>query len=599
MTTTWRSAFLGLAFLTLCRGQGTLKTVTGNGMPGFSGDGLPAIGAMISSPIGGLTADSAGNLYIADVGNDRVRKVNSAGIIGTYAGTGKPGTAGNEGQAMSAQLYNLLSTSWPVEGIAVDAAGDLYIADTVNLLVRKVTPDGIIHAFAGGGLGADGSLATKAELFRPTGVAVDTAGNVYIVDATRIRMVNTAGNITTVAGNLTAGYSGDGGQATKAAMEPESMAIDSGGNLYIADFVNGVIRKVNTAGVINTIAGVTTNGLPSSGDGGLAAKAVLQDLHGVAVDQAGNIYVVDAPYLRMIDTSGMITTIGSPYGYGPEGNTVALNLRGGTEALAFDPAGNLYIAEYGYVEELTAAPLAAPVISADGVENGASFLPGIVANSWVTIKGTNLAAQPDDWSHSIVNGALPTLLDGVSVSMGGKPAYIYFISSGQLNVLAPDIPAGPISVTVTAPGGTSAAFAATVDAYGPAFFPWPNNQIVATRQDYSYAVKAGTFAGATTVAAKPGDVLILWATGFGPTTPAAPDGVEVPSDQTYATSTLPTVMIDNLPATVYGAALASGSVGLYQVAIQVPSTLADGDWPIQASIGGTLSPAGTILSVHQ
>ncbi len=257
-----------------------------------------------------------------------------------------------------------------------------------------------------------------------------------------------------------------------------------------------------------------------------------------------------------------------------------------------------------YIYDLVVAPQAqsappptAPAISS--VVNGASFQPGVTANSWVTIKGTNLAAQTDDWSHSIVNGVLPALLGGVSVSMGGKPAYIYYISSGQLNVLAPDLPAGPISVTVTAPGGTSTAFASTVSAYGPAFFPWPNNQVVATRQDYSWAVKAGTFAGATTVAAKPGDVLILWGTGFGPATPAAPDGVEVPSDQTYATSTLPAITIDNIPATVYGAALASGSVGLYQVAIQVPSTLPDGDWPIQAMIGGVASPAGTILTVQQ
>jgi len=265
MTITSRSAFLGLAFLTLCRGQGALKTVAGNGMVGFSGDGQPAVSAMVSSPIGGLAADSAGNLYIADIGNDRVRKVNGAGIIGTYAGSGKPGIAGDGGPAMSAQLYNLLSVSRAVEGIAVDAAGDLYITDTVNLRVRKVTPDGNINAFAGGGLlSGDGGLATKAELFNPTSVAVDPAGNVYIVDATRIRMVNTAGIITTVAGNGNAGYSGDGGLATKAAMEPESMAVDSGGNLYIADFVNGVIRKVNTAGIITTIAGVTTNGLPSS-----------------------------------------------------------------------------------------------------------------------------------------------------------------------------------------------------------------------------------------------------------------------------------------------------------------------------------------------
>jgi uncharacterized protein (TIGR03437 family) len=182
--------------------------------------------------------------------------------------------------------------------------------------------------------------------------------------------------------------------------------------------------------------------------------------------------------------------------------------------------------------------------------------------------------------------------------MGGKAAYIYYISPGQLNVLAPNVPGGPIAVTVTTGGGTSAAFASTASADGPAFFVWPGNQVVATRTDYSYAVKAGTFAGASTVAAKPGDVIVLWATGFGPTNPAAPTGVAVPSDKAYATSSMPSITIDNMSATVYGAALAPGSVGLYQIAIQVPPSLADGDWPIQALIGGILSPAGTILSVH-
>src|SRR6185437_13941489 len=255
---------------------------------------------------------------------------------------------------------------------------------------------------------------------------------------------------------------------------------------------------------------------------------------------------------------------------------------------------------YGFaaVSSKTVAP-AGPAISANGVVSGASFQPGVAANSWVTIKGTNLAPQTDDWSHSIVNGALPTSLDGVSVTMGGKPAYVYFISPGQLNVLAPDVPAGPLTVTEKTAGGTSAAFATTANAYGPAFFTWPNNQVVATRQDYSYAVKAGTFAGATTVPAKPGDVIILWGTGFGPTIPAAPSGVSVPASGGYSTASAPTVTVNGIAATVYGGALAPGSAGLYQIAIQVPSNLGDGDWPIQATIGGTQSPAGTILSVHQ
>jgi len=232
------------------------------------------------------------------------------------------------------------------------------------------------------------------------------------------------------------------------------------------------------------------------------------------------------------------------------------------------------------------------------VVNAASLQPGIVPNSWVTIFGTNLASKTDNWNNSIVNGQLPISLDGVSVTIGGKPSYVYFISPGQINVLAPDISPGPVSVTVTTSSGTSATFMATVSQYAPAFFDWPNNQPVATRQDYSYAVKAGTFAGATTVPAKPGDVLILWSTGFGPTNPAAPVGVAVPSDKAYATSSTPTVTINNNPVKVYGAALASGAAGLYQIAIQVPTTLGDGDWPIQATIGGVQSPAGVLLTVH-
>jgi uncharacterized protein (TIGR03437 family) len=153
-------------------------------------------------------------------------------------------------------------------------------------------------------------------------------------------------------------------------------------------------------------------------------------------------------------------------------------------------------------------------------------------------------------------------------------------------------------VTVTTAGGTSAAFAVTANAYGPAFFLWPNNQVVATRQDFSYAAKAGTFAGATTVPAKPGDVIILWATGFGPTMPPAPLGASVPAGGGYSTASAPVVTVNSIPATVYGAALAPGSAGLYQIAIQVPAALADGDWPIQATIGNIASPAGTILSVH-
>jgi uncharacterized protein (TIGR03437 family) len=244
------------------------------------------------------------------------------------------------------------------------------------------------------------------------------------------------------------------------------------------------------------------------------------------------------------------------------------------------------------------APPPPPDISTNGIVNGASFAPGVVPNSWVTILGTNLAAKTDDWSNSIVNGQFPISLDGVSVTIGGKPAYVYFVSPGQINVLAPDVGFGSLEATVTTPGGTTGAFTVTSDQYGPAFFLWPNNQPVATRQDFSLAVKNGTFAGTTTVAAKPGDVIILWGTGFGPTNPVAPAGEGVPSDTTYSTTALPSVTINDISAKVFGAALAPGFGGLYQIAIQVPNSIPSGDWPIQATIGGVESPTGTVISIQ-
>jgi uncharacterized protein (TIGR03437 family) len=186
----------------------------------------------------------------------------------------------------------------------------------------------------------------------------------------------------------------------------------------------------------------------------------------------------------------------------------------------------------------------------------------------------------------------------VSVTIGGKPAYVYYISANQINFLVPDVPAGPQPVVVTNGTVSSQPFTVQVSQYSPAFFQWPGNQAVATRQDFTWAVKNGTFSSTTTVAAKPGEVIILWGTGLGPTSPPAPLGVQIPGDQPYSTPP-PTVTINNVSATVYGAALAPGDAGLYQVAFQVPTSLTSGDWPITVTIGGAPSQAGVILSVKQ
>lgn len=243
----------------------------------------------------------------------------------------------------------------------------------------------------------------------------------------------------------------------------------------------------------------------------------------------------------------------------------------------------------------------APSITPGGVVNGASFQPGIVPGSWFTITGANFApsSTQDTWANSIVNGNLPTSLDCVSVSVGGKPGYVYYVSAAQLNVLAPDAGTGPVPVTVTTPGGTSSAETASSQQVAPAFFLWGGKYAVASRNaDGTYVGPATLFPGLTTPA-KPGDIILLWGTGFGPTNPAAPAGVQTPSGQIYSTASPVTVTVGGINATVYGSALSPGFAGLYQVAIQVPPSAPDGDLPVAAAIDGASSPGNVFLTVQQ
>jgi uncharacterized protein (TIGR03437 family) len=239
---------------------------------------------------------------------------------------------------------------------------------------------------------------------------------------------------------------------------------------------------------------------------------------------------------------------------------------------------------------------ALPTITA--VVNGASFQYGIVPGSWITILGTDLSSTTDTWANAIVNGNLPTGLDGVGVSVGGLPAYIDYISPTQINAIAPNVGTGTAPVTVTNSSVTSLAVAAVSQTAQPAFFQW-GNYAVATRQDYSLAVKNGAISGVTTVPAKPGDVIILWGTGFGPTSPAAPVGAEAPLSPTYYTANQVTVTVGSAAATVYGVALAPGYAGLYQVAIQIPTSLANGDYPVVATVSGQGSPSTTLITVQK
>ena len=719
MTHPMKFALIFILAALVCRAQGIITTVAGNGTNAYAGDGGPA--AIASMHPNGVTVDAAGNIYIADLSKSVIRKVTTDGIINTVAGFAGEKTAfsGDGGLATSASIY--ISSNH--DGLAVDGAGNLYIADDGHHRIRKVDTNGIVTTVAGNGkqnYSGDGVAATSTSLYRPSGVAVDKAGNIYIADTNnaRIRKVDGNGIITTVAGNGGFGYAGDGGLATAATLfSPMDVALDAAGNIYIADQDANVIRKVDVVtGIITTVAG-NGNAQGPTGDGGRATNAIVYGPYGVAVDGAGNIYIAEynAHSVRKVDPLGTITTavgaISTSAGLGDGGPPTSAQVV--PAGLAVDSSGNYYIADEGHNRirkvtlgahvpgilasvpslyfsattgsntpaqntpdpqiitvyttgsvplgfsvsastssggdwlkvtspggatpvELTVTansqpsaatysgqivltptapnrptvtipvtylitntPPARPVISS--VVNAAGYQNSVAPNTFASILGTNLASTRDDWNSAITNAQLPSSLDGVTVTFDGIPGYVSYVSPTQINVLVPNIHSQTLTSVVVSNSGAKVAnvFNTPASQYSPAFFPWPNNQVVASHQDYTYAVKIGTFSTLSTVAAKPGEIIILWTNGLGASTPAAPLGYATPSDQTYSTSTAPTVTVGGIAATVYGAALAPGFGGLYQIAIQVPPSLGNGDWPVVASIGGFQSPTGIVITVQQ
>jgi hypothetical protein len=285
--------------------SGNIFTIAGNGTYGYSGDGGPATSAEINSPWE-VAVDTIGNIYIADYSNNRIRKVDASGIISTIAGNGAFGYSGDGGPATSAQLANPAS-------IVIDKSGNMYIADLGNYRIREINSAGIISTIAGNGIqsyAGDGGAATAAELYWPNGVTIDTAGNVFIADygIGRIRKINKSGIISNFAGNGTLGFKGDGGAATSAELAAlGSISTDISGEVYIADYGNQRIRKVDLKGVISTIVG--TGKMGYSGDGGPATLAELNEPQDVAVDYIGNVYIADygnGRIRKLILTTGLI-----------------------------------------------------------------------------------------------------------------------------------------------------------------------------------------------------------------------------------------------------------------------------------------------------
>jgi hypothetical protein len=325
-----------------------ISTVAGNGTQGFSGDGGPATNAELNNPRD-MVIDANGNLFIADNAASRIRKVDTNGIITTVAGNGNQNYLGDGGAATNACLAP--------NDLTVDSTGNLIIADIDFSRIRKIDTNGIITTVAGNGTAnsfgnysGDGSAATNASLNGPTGVVLDSSGNLYIADSNnhRVRKVNTNGIITTVAGNGSFSYSGDGGAATNASFGiPSGVAMDTYGNLFIADVAYNIIRKVGTNGVVTTVAG---NGSGAySGDGGPATNASLSGIYSVAVDGYGNIFIPDYGNnrIRKVDKLGIITTLAGDGEQGPfgDGGIATLAQFNQPVSVRLDSYGNLLIAD--------------------------------------------------------------------------------------------------------------------------------------------------------------------------------------------------------------------------------------------------------------
>lgn len=363
---------------TLATNNGIITTVAGNGPPTYNGsvgNGRKATNAPLLGP-SDIALDAAGNIFIADSFNNLVRKVDTNGIITSVAGnttlvTGNLGSYSGDGGLATYATLNIPN------GIALDNIGNLYIADSDNNRIREVATNGFITTIAGNGTNGysgDGGAATNASLSLPNCLTIDLAGNLLISDSgnNRIRKIDTTGIITTIAGTVTNGYSGDGGPATNARLNfPKKTAFDAAGNLFIADVDNNRIRKIDTNGIITTVAGNGRKGY--SGDNTNATKASLTSPESVIVDNSGNLYIADTGTnrIRKVDANGIITTIagnGNP-AFWNDGALATSGELNWPNSLKLDSNGNLLICDYGNERIRKVTPFQFPTLTLNNVFN--------------------------------------------------------------------------------------------------------------------------------------------------------------------------------------------------------------------------------------
>jgi uncharacterized protein (TIGR03437 family) len=574
---------------------GTISTFAGNGTMSYSGDGGAAIQAQLNTPQG-VAADAAGNLYIADTLNNVVRKVSPNGTIANFAGKGgSAGNSGDGGAATGAQLNG-------PQGLAVDASGNLFIADTLNAKVRKVSTSGVITTVAGSGtpgFGGDGGAAASAQLNLPVGVAVDAAGNVYIADFgnSLVRKVSASGAISTVAGNRSFGYSGDGGPAVNAQLDgPQGVAVDAAGDLFIADTGNNLIREVTPGGLIATVAG---NGLAGySGDGGPATSAQVGSPVGVAVDAAGDIYIVDnSNCVRQVYPNGLIATIAGngSLGYSGDGGLATQAQLNAPLAIALGTNGNLYVADTSN-NAVRLLQYAGNSLAISTVTNAASNLIGPVApGEVVVIYGSGLGpAAVAQYQLDPTTGLVDTNLAGTSVIFGGTPAPVLYTSATQVEVVTPfSMTGSAVQVFVEYQGQTSAALTLPVSAVAPALFTTDGSgkgQAAASNQD-------GTVNGSAHPA-KVGSYISLALTGAGQTNPAGVDGLPGAAPLPVPAASVAVTIGGQAAAVEFAGQAPNAVAGVMQINAQIPAgTQAGNAVPVVVEVGSASTQPGVTIAV--
>jgi uncharacterized protein (TIGR03437 family) len=540
--------------------DGRIQTVAGDTQPYALGDGCDATAAPLSQPAA-VALDSSGNLYVAEMGAHRIRQVSLSGQIATVAGMGVAGDTGDGGPAVNAQLNS-------PSGVTVDAFGNVIVADMGNQRVRQITPLGLINTIVG----------TPAALQAPQGVCADHAGIFYVVDSANHRVLRAGPGtaaVVTVAGNGSAGQGGDGGIALQGQLnQPAACAVDTAGNLFIADTLNNRIRLVTPAGAISTVAGNGAGGF--AGDGQPATHAMLNAPAGVAVTDSGDIFIADSGNnrVRLVTADGVIATVA--------GADTPLN---DPRGLALDGSGDVYFAETGsnlvrrLKLEVGVPPAAITALAAISIVNSMSLLPGPVApGEVVTIFGTGLGPSSGVAGVVDASGQLASVAGGTQVLFDGIAAPVLYAQASQINVQVPYTVAQSLttSVQVQFDGQPVGSLTLPVAATAPALFS------VAANQDGS--------PNSQSEPAPPNTIVTLYATGEGLT-----DGANIAGSAgvpPLARPQLPVALtVAGMPAQILFAGSAPGLVGILQINARLPGGFVpSGQVPVVLTVGSTASP---------